>query len=146
MGKFSRDKGRRAEYHLRDYAISLGFTAVRVPLSGASQGFKGDLHIKDKNSTTLVIEAKSRKDSFKVLYEGLETNPAFFCTDNCDTAQISTDFVSVFYGTKGAPTFKKIPASRFTRKVRKLKELLGGADILAVRDDRKPWIFIRYYA
>ena len=59
MGKFSRDKGMRQEYLLRDYLRKLGWTADRVPSSGAAEGFKGDIKA-EKNGRTVLFELKAR--------------------------------------------------------------------------------------
>lgn len=46
MGKKSRDKGLRREREVRDLFNSIpGVMALRVPLSGASEGFKGDIQV-----------------------------------------------------------------------------------------------------
>lgn len=46
MGKKSRDKGLRREREVRDLFNSIpGVMALRVPLSGASEGFRGDIQV-----------------------------------------------------------------------------------------------------
>lgn len=66
MGKFSRDKGNRGEYLVRDKLREAGFCVDRIPASGAAQGFKGDLRIKYDNQEILV-EVKTRKKDFTKL-------------------------------------------------------------------------------
>lgn len=69
-GRMSRNKGKRLEYAIRDHLRSLGFPdAVRVPLSGASEGFKGDVLYTDHQGKKITIEAKSRKAGFTTLYK-----------------------------------------------------------------------------
>lgn len=62
MGKASRDKGGRGE---REFAKLIG--GVRVPLSGAQEGFKGDV-----KGLGMSWEIKRRRDGFKQLYAWLE--------------------------------------------------------------------------
>lgn len=72
-GKKSRDKGARGERHLVNYLQDQGFAALRIPLSGASKGFKGDV------TTPLLgidrkLEVKVRADGFRELYGWLDDN------------------------------------------------------------------------
>lgn len=61
-GKRSRDKGGRTE---RDFAKRIG--GQRVPLSGAMNGYKGDVI-----GLGMTWECKARADGFKMLYGWLE--------------------------------------------------------------------------
>ena len=67
MGKFSRDKGARNERKLVNLIQSHGIDAKRVPLSGAADGFKGDIIMGQ-----WTIEAKLRADGFKQIYDWLD--------------------------------------------------------------------------
>ena len=55
MGVFSRNKGNREERAIVNLHKQHGFEAKRVPLSGAAEGFKGDIILHG-----LVGEAKLR--------------------------------------------------------------------------------------
>ncbi|MEM4620316.1 MAG: hypothetical protein QW607_08885 [Desulfurococcaceae archaeon] len=68
-GKKSQRKGKRVEYYIRDLLRQIGF-CERVPCSGNSRAFKGDLILR-VNERELKIEVKARKD-FKTLYSWLE--------------------------------------------------------------------------
>jgi len=71
-GKFSRDKGGRSERDLVNILKGLGYDAKRVPLSGASTGFKGDVLFKRPDDTVWqTIEAKVRAKGFKQIYDWL---------------------------------------------------------------------------
>jgi hypothetical protein len=74
MGKFSRDKGSRYERHVRDCFRDCGFDAKRVPLSGAADGFPGDVIVTVGNGNKFTYECKKRKDGFKQLYKWLTGN------------------------------------------------------------------------
>ncbi len=67
MGKFSRDKGARNERKLVNMIQSHGIDAKRVPLSGAADGFKGDIIMGQ-----WTIEAKLRADGFKQIYDWID--------------------------------------------------------------------------
>lgn len=67
-GKASRNKGGAFERECTNrIKAELGIECLRVPLSGAAAGFKGDLHM-----AGLVIECKRRKRNFTSLYQALE--------------------------------------------------------------------------
>lgn len=66
MGKSQRDKGYRNE---REFANLIN--GKRIPLSGACEGFKGDV-----SGLDLLWEVKVRGDGFKELYKWLEGKDA----------------------------------------------------------------------
>ena len=82
MAKASRDKGARFEREIVARAQSHGLTAVRVPLSGATDFAKGDVVV-GNDVDDWVIEAKKRADGFKQLYSWLE--------NDCDLLAIAAD-------------------------------------------------------
>ena len=69
MGVFSRDKGNREERAIVNLHKQHGFEAKRVPLSGAAEGFKGDIILHG-----LVGEAKLRATGFRTIYQWLGDN------------------------------------------------------------------------
>tara|TARA_R100000234_G_C4964093_1_gene163111 strand:- start:528 stop:833 length:306 start_codon:yes stop_codon:yes gene_type:complete len=79
LGKPSRDKGLRVERELVNKLKESGVDAKRVPLSGAAEGFKGDIQIGD-----LIAEVKARKDGagFKTLEHWLGDNDVLFLKKN----------------------------------------------------------------
>ena len=157
MGKFSRDKGRRNEYLLRDHLRRLGFDAVRVPLSGASEGFKGDV-IAKKDGLVYSFELKSRQDNFKLIYQLYDMNKEdgvlrLYYPDTEETVVLSTDFTTFELIDK----YEILPIYRFTtsptilntkprtfEKLRNLKMLKEDSDFLVVKDNNKPLLFIKY--
>lgn len=75
MGKASRDKGanfeRRVVHMFREYH----FEAVRIPLSGAAEGFPGDVLVTvGWQEDPLRVECKKRADGFREIYRWLEGN------------------------------------------------------------------------
>ena len=88
-GKRSRDKGARSERALVNILRDAGLDAVRVPLSGACEGFKGDVIIRglievhdvsqreaDFYNYPKRIESKVRANGWKLIYRYLEGNDA----------------------------------------------------------------------
>jgi hypothetical protein len=73
MGKRSRDKGIREERVIRKIFNDAGIKCRRVPLSGACEGFKGDL-IAEYGGDTVQIESKVRANGFRQVYGWLEGN------------------------------------------------------------------------
>src|SRR4051812_21164239 len=77
-GKASRDKGSRGERQLRDELTKQGWLgAMRIPLSGAMKGFKGDVLARHPaRGTETNFECKLRAGlPFKALYAALESRP-----------------------------------------------------------------------
>ncbi len=88
-GKKSRDKGGRREREVVALFEKRGYTAYKIPLSGASRGFPGDVLIKpefaagidplglesltdEKYDESLLVQVKSLKNGWKTLYKQLE--------------------------------------------------------------------------
>lgn len=144
-GLKSRRKGRTAEYAIRDAARSLGLEADRVPLSGASQGFKGDVRLRDPNTGRIqFVEAKIRKDAFKTIYADLPNLPEFISTDGGLLIHLTLDLRKAFDGPLPGSLFLSRTGVKSVAKLAGLRPLLAGSDILAIRSDRKPWIYLRY--
>lgn len=82
MGKASRDKGGRRERQVVNLLRGLGLPARRVPLSGASEGFEGDVEfaLSTAQSHHLRAEVKGRKNAagFKMVLNWLGENDALF--------------------------------------------------------------------
>ena len=68
MGKRSVRKGKRIEYQVRNAFREMGFKCFRVPVSGNSEGFSGDLVLEG----AFRVEVKARKSGFSRLYRWLE--------------------------------------------------------------------------
>ena len=84
-GKKSRDKGARSERALVNLLREHGLDAVRVPLSGACDGFSGDVLVGcdgcanpncSQPTPRLKIESKVRANGFKQIYNWLDGNDA----------------------------------------------------------------------
>jgi hypothetical protein len=151
-GLKSRRKGRTGEYGLRDHMRSLGYEAIRVPLSGASEGYKGDVVAWKPGQPQVTFELKCRKDTFKAIYALLDTLKV---EDSLNISMQDGTLVSI---CRSFPTeartvtythdyliLQALPSCvRTLGKIKNLRKLLGGADWLVIKDDRKPLLFIHY--
>lgn len=167
MGLRSRRKGRRGEIVLRDSLRSLGYQAERVPLSGAffnhsqvdPEAYKGDVKAV-KDGRTLFFEMKMRQNSFKKIYDlyfthlgAAKDDLLSFCIGANETrnlcVQLSTSLTAVldkadFYAPVERHTsYKKF--SRTFKKIANLHKLLGNADILVIKDNNKPMMYVRFF-
>lgn len=154
MGKFSRDKGRRAEYALRDYLRDIGYAAVRVPLSGASEGYKSDV-VANRDGASYSFEMKARQSEFNKIYAlyfkyryavdktfrfSLRTKHGKSCF------AISENFEAV---KETNHHFKDlVPEAGEVRtfgKIVRMYDLLQGADFLVIKDNNHPMLFLKYW-
>ncbi len=87
MGKFSRQKGLRFERSIVNLLREHGLDAYRIPLSGASNGFKSDVQIR-LPAGELRLEAKSRGSGFKFLYDNLDQSDALVVKEDRGEALI----------------------------------------------------------
>lgn len=93
-GKSSRDKGGRVERELVNKLKDAGLQALRVPLSGAAEGFKGDINIHMSLEETLVAEVKARKDGtgFKQLEDWKGDHDYLFLKRNNRDPMVAMDW------------------------------------------------------
>lgn len=136
-GLKSRNKGCRNEYLARDHIRAQGYKVDRIPASGASQGFKGDLRVMTE-SGTLIVEVKSRKKYFDCLYGGLPQCAVFLEGQQVFMGECLIDVL------EPKDLEQTIGSLRKDKKLQRCAEMLGPADILMVKDDRRPWIYMRF--
>ena len=123
---------------MRDKFRELGWKADRVPASGASQGFKGDVVV-SKDGLKYVVEVKLRDNKFKSLYEYIYKsedvilNNTLHCSTNLSHI---VDYDGVFWLEFGKVTEKLVT---------RLLNLKKNADILVIKDNNKPLVYIRQY-
>lgn len=153
-GKASRDKGKRGEYGLRDHFRDLGYEAIRVPLSGASEGYKGDV-VASKDGKEITLELKCRKNQFKSIYAILDTlSPeviGLWYNTPSDGALVGLSYsfeaLASFNGpyTSTESWIKQFPNyKRVLKKIITLRKLVVDCDYLAIKNDRKPFIFLKF--
>ena len=71
----SKIKGSSFERKVVKVLLANGHYAKKVPLSGAAEGYKADIHINVRGEVKQ-IECKKRKHGFKQLYDWLSDNYA----------------------------------------------------------------------
>lgn len=150
-GKYSRDKGARNERALVEYFTKLGYPARRIPLSGAMEGFKGDVEI-DLPMQKVHGELKSRKNVFGAVYgllDGLFKGKAGIVSDGQSSILLSYHFddLGFNYGTLDTPIYHKFNDKAWDKLVHKIagfRKWLGGSAFLVIKDDYKRFIFIRF--
>lgn len=140
----SRSKGLRNEYLVRDYFRSIGYRADRVPSSGASQGFKGDIRVISDSGNEFLVEVKSRKDEFKNIYVYLENICVPLKVFYKDVLIIAS-FTFSDVVPQPSETYPMIKGnSAGLDRILRLKKYVKDCDYLVIKDDRKPLIFIRF--
>lgn len=141
-GKASRSKGIRMELKLRDELKKLGYESNRIPLSGSMQGYKGDVKFWLPGGQVFTAEVKSRKDSFKSIYDALyatKDKSLFLVLPDSTLAVVSTQ-LAVALNPKDCFT----PNHPIARRIKTLQKLVQDCTLLAVKDDRMDFLFIRY--
>lgn len=129
----SRNKGSRVERELVALLKENGWEAFRVPLSGAAQGFKGDV-IATKNGQMLNFEVKARAKMFDWVYKLLSSDGSACC--------IISDVAVGTYNPDPNLSFRLIGDKYGKRLLKYREQWLGKADILVIKSDRKPFLFI----
>lgn len=150
-GRYSRNKGRRGEYALRDHLRALGFEAIRVPLSGASEGYKGDV-VATRGEETITFELKCRKNAFSKLYwfANQANMPSGIVAADYNLISITTSPTKTNHYLDMTKLLLTIDPSIRKQVVRavgqmvSLEKLKGTCDVLVVKDDRKPFLFLHY--
>jgi len=158
MAKAQKTKGRNQEYVLRNHLRALGWEAERVYASGAIKGLPGDVKATKAPYGTKLFEMKSRKDLFKSIYvlyeEHIKTKgddvmsiaiseAKYLCLNLSSSLEAALGAVDHHINMELHPLYKK--HKRTFGKIKNLEKLLGEADVLAIKDDRRPLLFIRYY-
>jgi hypothetical protein len=152
-GRMSRNKGSRVERLLRDLLRERGFTADRIPLSGAAQGFKGDVQFA-KDGKYYVAEVKARKASFRRIYDLWSEHKL---DSDSDTLKFLSGkwLVNVSCHPEAAlsdggtyPLETNLPMYQefkiTLRKIINLQKLVKDCDVLAIKDNNHPFLFIRF--
>ena len=150
----SRRRGRAGEYRLRDHFRSLGYQADRVPMSGAAQGFKGDVRFKiPGREGELTAELKNWGGTFQKIYdlyfENIRVNKSDLmsfsvdglCIDMSTSIDSLFDTESVYPPATSVNLFDKY--SRTFARFKTLNAMRGGADVFVIKDNHLPFIFIR---
>lgn len=140
-GRASRSKGMRGELKLRDFLITCGYTDVlRVPLSGASKGYKGDV-VGNLNGKQVVFELKCRANAFNTLYEISEAAEVITLVDKEENVVAKL----CEFPPTNFPDLVVVITDALAKRLRKMQtDWLKGEDVLVLKDDRKPFLFLEF--
>lgn len=138
---------------LRDSLRREGYEAKRVPLSGASPGYKGDIAV-SKGTDSWTLEAKLRAPgTFSRIYSLFDQKQkdgsfAVAYGDETDLSLVSihSTFASatlgpIYYNPTtdyGAEEIKAV------KKLVSIKGMMQDCNYLVIREDRKPFLYVRY--
>jgi len=153
-GKYSRDKGKRAERDLVAYLKAKDYQAYRVPFSGAMAKHTGqDKNVygedvrAEKNGKKVVFEVKCRGKGFEMVYKYLKGVPNIGFSAGLDCYAVGTDIDQVL-AIKEYPSIDFEFHKRVIRKLKSMRKWLPEDSpheiVLAIKAAREPFIFIRY--
>jgi hypothetical protein len=145
MGKSQRDKGARVERLLVHTLMKDNFYNVhRVPLSGLAPGYKHDV-VFESRQRKYSIECKARKCGFKPIYEFLFKN----LTQNVFAYEKEGVLVAFGFNLRDVLHYEGIYSpdwhngGSLTRRLDALDAMRAGADVLVLKDNNMPFIYIK---
>lgn len=138
MGIMQRRKGSHNERLVVKHLQNKGYKAIRIPLSGATLYAKGDVEV-EFNNKTLVLEVKVRAQGFTKLYKKLLKEGRVWEKNKKHTLYASFEFEDAAFGQL---RYLGVPES-LGLNIRGYEKLKGPSDLLVVKADYRPFIFIR---
>ena len=139
----SRNKGSRNERLLVEHLKKKGYGALRVPLSGAMKGYKGDVRA-IRGGVEYTFELKVRANEYGSIYaffaQNEEDGVVRFSDSDSNTIVMSDDFEKV----KDMAGEYPLDESRTAKKLMGMQRLLNGAQYLVIRGDRMGFLFLAY--
>jgi hypothetical protein len=158
MGGFSRSKGRRGEYLVRNYFRELGYESERVPGSGAfsyragKDSLKGDIQILKNGEPLFKVEVKYQENVFDTIYKLYYAN-----RDHNGTLRFALDGAMVAVGnhfpdivSASGAYFHDVTALTYKDrrtyvKIANLKKLLGECQYLAIKRNNGCILFLKFW-
>lgn len=154
-GKASRDKGARSERALRDELLRQGWRDVRrVPLSGAvktSLAYQDDVVGTAPDGKEYRFENKARATGFDAIYALVPPGVTLAFHDekmNIITMSLDPNAILGAAQNQSLPflgVFEKKTQRAMRSVIKKCDDWLGNAHILSLKQDRMPFLFIRYF-
>lgn len=144
MGKFSRAKGCRVERELVNLLKSEGWQAERI-LRQYQVGDEPDVTA-TRDNKTIRLEMKARHNMFKDLYlllsrNNVSTLNAFLVGSSCITVSYSLND-TLSSDRSFTPYSDKVNMKSINKVYKWLNDWLKKADVLVLKDDRRPMLFI----
>ena len=153
-GRHSRNKGARSERALRDELIRHRWSdVVRVPLSGAIKTraqYQDDVVGRPPGwGSEVRFENKARATGFDSIYTVLSknNNQLSVSLESGECLNISLDptvCVSVTSFNR-QDTFDTSTLKVLNQVAKKCRDWIGNAQVLSLKQDRRPFIYVRYY-
>ena len=150
-----RNKGARVERLLVQYLTLKKYRAKRVPLSGSASGFKSDVVMLDEDGNIEIkIECKARAKDFDKIYAIADVvlsggEPTWDFTLNGVLVRMTYEFDALY--KQDDIIYRDVTGiglhannKRTFTKIINMRKLLGEASILAIKGDRKPFLFFHY--
>lgn len=156
-GLKSKRKGYAAERGLVKELIAKGYVARRQPCSGSIRGFEGDVVVEvPGRPKAVIIEVKCRRDEFKRIYAMVE-GPV----DQCGGVIFNYEGIGIlvtkefskcgFTATEFVPPVANPVSKEAIASLKKLHSLQKHlksnnvmSDLLVIKIDYKPYLYIRY--
>lgn len=144
MGKMQRTKGYRVERELVLKLKAEGHEEVRrVPLSGASAFAKHDVLVGE-----LSIEVKGRKNAFGSMYklhQDLAQQSIMYKDQFVVISDDFNDMVKTEFSFRPLSEVKLKAHKRALNRFTYLRKICDGADVLALKDNHKRFLFMRFF-
>lgn len=152
-GRHSRNKGARSERKLKDELLRHGWQDVRrVPLSGAvktSLAYQDDVVGIAPDEKEYRFENKARATGFDSIYKILpreeSVKAVFLESGELLTLSLHPNLVISKVTYLCVSEFDKEHQKVFRSTAKKCRDWIGNAQILSLKQDRKPFIYVRYY-
>lgn len=151
MGRKSRDKGARVERALRDELRRIGWEdVIRVPLSGAVKTrneYQDDVVGRPKGLTReRRFECKARAAGFDAIYAALPPSVVLLAAkvgDDLVAISLNPDTIlGADFHYRDIESLTPIEQKAVKLAHKRAKDWIGTSDYLALKQDRKPFIFI----
>lgn len=152
MGMMQRRKGARGELSLCLHLNLIGYDARRVIRTRAVKGYEKDVVpdvIATRNEIEYTFECKFSANRFKSVYALFEKEApggslAFTLSSEGPYVAMSTDFEKI----RGASShhFLFLEPTKTVQKIVRLQKLLKGAQYLAIKQNNKPFLFLRFWS
>lgn len=151
-GKASRDKGARSERALRDELIRHGWSEVRrVPLSGAvktSEAYQDDVVGRPAGYGSEVrFENKARATGFDVYYALVPPSVGRLCfavDSECFLVTLDPNKALESASFPDVTTFDPKTQKVMRSLAKKCRDWAGNAQIVSLKQDRKPFLYVRF--
>lgn len=140
MPNRQREKGDRFERALVKVLNEVGISSHRVPLSGAVEGYPGDILL-DAFDPPMIVQCKHFADDFKRMFTIVEESPIAWVMEKPKDDEVSTPYVIMRFGVALAwmkaprPIGLDPPPARHAPMGR-VAAYLAREDVLFVKRDR----------